>query len=329
VLQPCKLAGLVLLVRITVRTSAQVLVCSRLIVGGAAGVAVIAVLQALSIGPVTAVLSSWYPAWPEQLDRGTTTFANAIATGDYILIGMALLVTLALRGLVGKWTLIGTGLVISAGLLAVSQVSTLLGALVVCGLLVWRSLRARAAALRVAPVVVIAIVASAPFLIGRRLSSLSSGDGGFPPRSWNVRWDNLSYLYFPDLFEKGGFLIGVSPNSVKIPPDIWRDVVWLESGYLQFLWVGGLPLLAGFVALSWGVLKYASRLGSRIDSVGACASALFVTWWMVILMSVFDAHLFIRGLGDALFVLLAIVAGRVDQQNPKTAVEKTASMAFF
>jgi hypothetical protein len=74
--------------------------------------------------------------------------------------------------------------------------------------------------------------------------------GGSPPQSWLVRWDNLTYFYIPRLVHNGQFLVGVSPNSVVVPPDTARDVVFLESGYLQLLWVGGAPLLGGFIALS-------------------------------------------------------------------------------
>jgi hypothetical protein len=313
-LQPCKLAALVLLVRATVRTPRQVLLCMQVIIGGAAGVAVIAVLQALSIGPVNEVLSTWYPAWPEQLDRGTTTLANPIATGDYFLIGLALLVTAAVRGLIGKWTFVAAGLILTAGILAASQFSTLFGALVVCVLLVWRYPQLRASALRFAPILVVAVAVSAPILLGRRLNGLLSGEG-FPPRSWNVRWDNLSYLYFPDLFGRNGFLIGVSPNSVKVPPDVWREEVWLESGYLQLLWTGGVPLLVAFVVLSCVLLKCAGRLGSRTDSVGACASGLYIAWWMVAVLSVFDAHLFMRGPGDVLFILLGVIANWAPEER--------------
>ena len=56
VLPVCKLAGLLLLVRITVSTSTHVLWCIRLIIGGAVGIATIAILQTLSFGPVLALL---------------------------------------------------------------------------------------------------------------------------------------------------------------------------------------------------------------------------------------------------------------------------------
>jgi len=75
----------------------QVLWCIRLIVSGAVGVATIAVLQRLAIGPVPELLATWWPAGPEQFERGTSTLSNAIAAGDYILIGLSLLVVSGVR----------------------------------------------------------------------------------------------------------------------------------------------------------------------------------------------------------------------------------------
>ncbi|KRE32494.1 hypothetical protein ASG82_23675 [Mycobacterium sp. Soil538] len=305
ILPVCKLAGVFLLVRATVRTETHVRWCIRLIIGGAVGVAGIAVLQSLSVEPLLALLDSWYRALAAERGRGTTTLSNAIATGDYILIGLALLVTSGVRGLVGRWTRVAAGVVLAAGVLAVGQFSTLLGALIVGALLVRRLPTVRVSALRLAPILGIAVLVGAPALLGR-ISGFSGG--GFPPQSWRVRWDNVTHLYVPELLENGRFLVGVSPNSVKVPPDTWREVVYLESGYLQFLWVGGVPLLVGFVVLSWAVLRLAARLSSQTDAVGACASALGIAWWIVVLLSVLDPHLFIRGSSDLLFALLGIVA---------------------
>ena len=312
VLPACKLAGLVLLVRLTVSTSRQVLWCIRLIIGGAVGIAATALLQSLNVGPVATALDTWFPAWPEELDRGTTTLSNAFATGDYILIGLTLLVTSGIRGLVGRGTRIGAGLMLAIGLFAAGQFSTWLGAILIGVLLVWRIPAMRTSALRFAPVVAIALVISAQAVLGR-LAEFSTGSA---PQSWLVRWDNLSHLYLPELFGHAGFLIGVSPNSVVVPPDTWRSVVYLESGYLQFLWIGGLPLLVGFVLLSRAVLGWAGRLGSRTDGVGACAQALGIVWWLVLFLTLFDAHLFLRGPSDLLFMLIGIVSGTAVEERP-------------
>ena len=317
VLPICKLAGLLLLVRTTVVTPTQVRWCIRLIIGGAVGVAAIAVLQRLNIGPIPELIATWWPAGPEQFERGTSTLSNAIAAGDYILIGLSLLVSSGVRGLLSRWTLGVAGLVLVVGILATAQFSTWLGALIVGTLLVWRLPEVRGHLLRLTPILGVIVLASAPILVGRFREILE----GSAPQSWLVRWDNLTYFYIPRLVHNGQFLVGVSPNSVVVPPDTARDVVFLESGYLQFLWVGGLPLLLAFVALSAAVFRLTRRLESRTDSVGACAFALAVAWWMVLVLSLTDIHLFTRGVGDLIFILLGIVTGRAVADRADNASE--------
>jgi hypothetical protein len=308
----CKLAALFLLVRTTVRSPRQVLWCIRLIIAGAVALAAIAVLQTLSVGPVLELLETWWPTAPDPIDaRGASTLTNPIATGDYIAIAMTLLVMSGLRGLLGRWARVGAGLVLAAGLLATGQFSTWLAALLM-GVLVLRYFSLpRKSLVRIAPIVVLAALSGSPALL-RRIGNLS---GGTWPHSWRVRWDNLERFYIPELVEHGRFFAGVSPNSVINPHDNMRDVVYLESGYLQFLWMGGVPLLVAFVVLSFAVFKLSRPLRSRTDGVGACASTLAIAWWMVVFLSVLDAHLFMRGVGDLIFTLLGIVAASAAQER--------------
>jgi hypothetical protein len=314
VVPTCKLAALFVLARTTVRTSGQALWCIRLIIGGGSVIAAVAILQTLGIGPVVALLERWWPVGSGGASieaRGTTTLTNAIATGDYILIGLLLLTTAGVRSLVSKWTQFGAAFILVAGLLAAGQFSTWLGAIVAGALVLWRLPTARISALRLAPILGVAALIGAPALLGR----LAEFSEGALPRSWLVRWDNVTYLYLPKLAANAGFLVGVTPDSTVVPPDTWRDIVYLESGYLHLLWVGGLPLLIGFVMLSWVVLTSTSRLSSYADAVGACAAALFIAWSVVVLLSIFDPHLFLRGAGDLLFTLFGIVTVRAAQEE--------------
>ena len=305
VLPVVKLAALYVLVRVTVRVGTQVVWCIRLMVASATGVAAIAVLQTLGFEPILRILRAIDPTASYVVDRGATTLMNPIASGDYILIGLVLLVTSSSRNLFRPWIRTGAGFVLTAGVFAAGQFSTWLAALVVAALLFWRTPAARRSALRLLPLLCVAALVGAPAVI-RRVLDFSAGS---LPVSWQVRFDNLAHLYLPTLIGRGGFLIGVSPDSVVVPPDTVRDTVYMESGYLQLLWIGGLPLFIAFVALSYALLRNSSRLASRADGVGACASALFVVWGMVIVLMVLDAHLYMRGVGDLIFVLFGIVGG--------------------
>jgi hypothetical protein len=107
-------------------------------------------------------------------------------------------------------------------------------------------------------------------------------------------------------------VLGVSPNSVLDAPETWRELIYMEYGYLQFLWVGGVPLLAAFVWLSVVVLRYSRRGAADPGPAGAYAAALFAGWCMILVLSLIDIHLVLRGTGELIFVGLAIVGGRAD-----------------
>lgn len=307
VLPMCKLAALLVLVRMTVRTEAQLLRCARLIVWPGALVAVVAILQTLNVGPVLDLLAGWWSTDSGGLSsRGTTTLGSSIATGDYVIMCLSLVICCSLRGLFGRREALVAGFVLGAGVLAAGQFSTWIAAAVAVVAILRRTPQLRRRAVRFLPVVVVAVLIGAPAFLGR----MSDFAEGFTvPRSWLGRWDNITHFYVPRL-DEFGFVLGVSPDSVLAAPETWRELIYLESGYLQFLWVGGLPLLVAFGWLSVSVLTATSRLRTRPDATGAYAAALEITWWVILVLSVIDIHLVLRGAGDLLFVLLAVVSGR-------------------
>ena len=317
VLPICKLVAIYLLVRFSVSTEGQLVRCFRLIVWPGAVVAVIAILQTLHFGPVVSMLQAvWVPDSNSAAlaERGTTTLASPIATGDYIIICLTLIVCCGIRGLLDRWERLGLGLVLGAGVLATGQFSTWISAVVAAALILWRFSGVRHSSLRFLWLVPVALAIGAPALIGRLQGFSEFG----VPRSWIGRWNNLSNFYLP----RFGFinvLMGVSPDSVLEAPERWRDVIYLESGYLELLWVGGIPLLAAFVWLSVVVLRRARELmdgpENQQSALGAAASALWVCWWFVLILTVLDPHLTLRGTGDLLFMLIGITAGRLSVQR--------------
>ncbi|MGH3669620.1 MAG: hypothetical protein ACRDSH_03140, partial [Pseudonocardiaceae bacterium] len=94
-------------------------------------------------------------------------------------------------------------------------------------------------------------------------------------------------------------------------PERWRDVIYLESGYLNLLWIGGIPLLIGFGWLSMRVLRRTRELMAQPDApdaLGAAAATLWVCWGVLLVVTVLDPHLTLRGTGDLLFTLAGITA---------------------
>ncbi|MGH3971778.1 MAG: hypothetical protein ACRDS9_00395, partial [Pseudonocardiaceae bacterium] len=214
------------------------------------------------------------------------------------------------RGLLDYRERLVLGAVLGAGVLAAGQFSTWISAVVVAGIILWRFSTVRRGSVRFLWLVPLALAFGAPALIGRLQGFSEYG----VPRSWIGRWNNLSDHYLPR-FDFINVLIGVSPNSVLPAPERWREVIYLEGGYLQLLWIGGIPLLAAFVWLAVAVLRRSQELMEQPGAVGVAASALWVCWWFVIILTVIDPHLTLRGTGDVLFMLMAITTGRLSVQR--------------
>ncbi|MGH3935798.1 MAG: hypothetical protein ACRDS1_12615 [Pseudonocardiaceae bacterium] len=313
VLPVCKLVAIYLLVRFTVSTEEQLVRCIRLIIWPGAVVGVIAILQTLNFTPVVAMLQAvWTPDSnvAALAERGTTTLGSPLATGDYIIICLTLVICCAIRGLLDYRERLVLGVILGAGVLAAGQFSTWISALVVGGLILWRFSTVRRGSIRFLLLIPIAFAFGAPALIGRLQGFSEYG----VPRSWIGRWNNLSNFYLPR-FEFINVLLGVSPNSVLPAPERWREVIYLEGGYLQLLWIGGIPLLAAFIWLAVAVLRRTHELMERPGALGAAASTLWVCWWFVLILTVIDPHLTLRGTGDVLFMLIAITTGRLSVQR--------------
>jgi hypothetical protein len=308
VLPICKQMAVLVLVRATVVSDVQITRCIQLVVLPAAAVALIAVLQTLRFGPVIELLEAFWNAKTTSFDvevRGSTTLAHPIATGDYIIIGSILLVVGRLKGVLRSRYWLIPGAVLAVGILAAGQFSSWLAAGLAAALLLRHFPDARRRAVRLLPLVPIAAVVGAPAALGR-LADFRSGE---LPVSWQVRWDNVNHFYLPELKEQG-VLLGVSPDSVLEAPETWREAIYLEAGYVQFLWIGGIPLLLAFLWLSREVLRQAGRGRDLPGPYGTCSASLEVIWWIVLVLTVLDPHLFLRGVGDLLFVLIAISARR-------------------
>ncbi|NMO88385.1 hypothetical protein [Actinomycetospora sp. TBRC 11914] len=304
-----KLAALYVLVRVTVRHRTQVERLTRLVIWPAVAVAVIAVLQTLQFGPVLAVLRVWWSSAqdaPSDLaERGTTTLGSPLATGDVLVIAAVVLACCVVRGLLGRRERVVAAALLLTGILATGQVTAWISALVAAGFLVVAFPQLRRRARRaVVPAALLVAAVGVPAVLARAQDTASSG----VPISWLTRWDNLSSFYLPALGDFH-FALGVRPNPVLPAPETWREVIYLESGYLELLWVGGIPLLLGFVWLSWAVLRTAQEGASRPDARGALTQALGICWWTLVVVSVLDAHLTLRGTGDLLFVLLGVAVG--------------------
>ncbi|HTF48472.1 MAG TPA: hypothetical protein VK735_13565 [Pseudonocardia sp.] len=318
ILPMAKLVGIYFLVRYTVTNEHQILRTIRFIVWPGAAVALIAVLQTLRFPPVTALLDTLWnsganAANPDELgERGSATLGSPIATGDVVIICLILVLCCGARGLLGRRERLVLAMILGTGVFAAGQFSTWIAALVGFALIAWRFPDLRRQATRFAPLALVALVIGAPAFLGR-LEGI--GEYGLPvPESWLGRYDNLRYMYLPH-FDWVTTLIGVSPNTSVEAVERWREVIYLESGILYFLWIGGIPLLAAFLWLSLRVLRTVRPAIRHPGAFGACASSLEIVWLFLLVLTLIDPHLQLRGTGDLIFTLLAITVGGIDARR--------------
>ncbi|MDH3679951.1 MAG: sugar transferase [Acidimicrobiia bacterium] len=307
-----KYAGLFLLVRAAVRTEADLRLVWRATVGAAVVVAAITLSQSLGVQPVLDVLGRYFVSSNADVvdaGRGTSTIGSSIATGSYLAMACAAALSWAFTSGQRRWY--GVATLLGVGALASGQAGTVVAlgtVLVVLGRL---HRRTRALVTRGLPLAAIAVVGLWP-IVAARLADLDRSSG--LPESWIIRWTNITKLYWPDLAD-GGWLLGVEPDATMAPPDVWRDIVYLESGYLWLLWVGGVPLLAaavGFLRAAYCDLGRSGPHGkpdaappdrSLIGSVRLAGRAIVV---MLAVLSIFDPHLTLRAGADVFFVVLAL-----------------------
>ncbi len=94
----------------------------------------------------------------------------------------------------------------------------------------------------------------------------------------------------------------------RVPaPESWRDFVYIESGYIWLLWIGGVPFLiafAYFAYVSLGTLRQVAL--TRTDAIAAAAAAGFCYLSAMLALMLFDPQLTLRGSADLFFPLLAL-----------------------
>jgi lipopolysaccharide/colanic/teichoic acid biosynthesis glycosyltransferase len=304
-----KFAALYFLVRASVGSTTDARAVLMAAAGGGVVVAGAAISQSLGIGPVIDFLGQYYTEeGTVALDegRGSATIGSSIAAGAYLAVGAMMTLSMGLATRRARWFAIST--ILATGSLASGQASVVLA--LALGLLVVGALHGRAKLIIgwSVPATVVAIVGLWP-IVSARLADIDQGTG--LPSSWVVRWVNVTELYWPTLADNG-WILGVSPEARQTPPDLWRDVVYLESGYLWLLWVGGIPLLAA--ALMFLRSAYRDLGAARTDAtptINALTAASQATIIMFALLSVLDPHLTLRASADLFFVLLAIAAATV------------------
>ncbi len=296
-----RFVALYALYRFAVRDPKQVRRCMWILIAGAASLAVIAALQSLNLLKLGAL---WAPEHPtDSGGRGNATLASAIAVGDYLSCSLAVVLAWTLRSSQRRPVLYIAGGICLLGALGSGQFSAWIGALLVVLLVAGHEHQLRRLITRAAPLAVIGAALTWP-VVSKRLAGFSSGFG--LPSSWLGRIDNLTHFYLPAL---AGFhwVLGVRPDSILQAPETWREVIYLESGLLWFLWAGGIPLLIGAIWFFRVAMRHMRGVArARSDEVGVLALATWAGLWVFAVLSLIDMHITLRGAGDLLFILLGL-----------------------
>jgi hypothetical protein len=272
-------------------------------------VALIAVLQAVKLFGVPAMLSRYYAPFGNEvsleINRGTSTLASSVATGDVMAFNLAISLAWLSRGGRPRGILLGACALFVFGGVASGQFSGVIALVVVIVVLAAVTRRLTPKLAGFLPVLLLTGLALQP-VISRRLSGVSSRR---LPESWVDRLHNLQTYFWPQLFSHFNFVLGVRP-SARIPTAQFRTgYVWIESGHTWLLWTGGIPFFAAFVGFCWTTMRTArgrAREQGTPGVVGAATLAIVVT---VAVLMTFDAHLTLRGSADLLFAMLGLLLG--------------------
>jgi hypothetical protein len=296
------------LFRSAIITTTQVERCLVLSLVSALIVAVIGVLQVSDLFGIPEFLLAYYDQPFEghttvMNERATSTVASAFGVAD--MMTMNIIIALALRQTTRRsGLLLLITIILLAGCIAAGEFSGYVGlaaALFAFGFISGRFDQllpigiagGGLAALLLRPVLAL------------RLEGFQ-GQAGVPD-SWAGRWGNLQTYIFPDLFTHGNWVLGVRP-APRIPAlETWRDWVYIESGYIWLLWIGGIPFVAAFVFFAIVSLKTLQCVArERTDAVGVAAKSAFSYLVAIIVMMFFDPHFTLRGSADLFFPLLAL-----------------------
>lgn len=312
-----KFLGLYAVIRMSVHTGREILICLRVSVVAACIVALIAIVQALGVFGVRAFLAAYFA--PYGYDnafqaRGSATLGLPAATADLMIYNLAIVGGLWSHARRHRALLAAPAALLVLGALSAPAALLILGALssgefssaiglivgIVCIAVVTNSTRLLKILL---PAALIGSLLLWP-VIAARLGGFQSASG--LPVSWTGRLQNLENYFWPPLFSDWNFFLGVRPAARVVVTTQATGFVWIESGYTWLLWGGGIPLFGSFVVFAVTSAKLGWRTARRPGAAGIAGAATFVAICVTTALMVFDPHLTYRGSGDELFMLAAL-----------------------
>ncbi len=296
--------------RASITTPAQLRCCIAISLTSAAISCSIGLIQVTGLFGVPQFLHSYFDQPFEGhgglvTDRATSTLASSFGFADVMIMNLLIALSLLGRRRRPQWLFAASSLIFICGIIASGEFSSFIGlgvALLAFGL---ASGRLSVLLARAIPSAVIASTALW-FVVANRLQSVHLASSALPP-SWIARWNNLQTFFFPELLSGLNWLWGVRPAPRIAAPEHWRQFVYIESGYVWLLWIGGLPFLVAFLFFAWTSGHHLWRVArSAIDEVASVAMAAFCYLIALLVLMLLDPHLTLRGSADLFFPLLGL-----------------------
>ena len=308
-----KYLGVYAIVRASVRSEAHVRNCLLLVIGSAVIVGTVGILQALKLFGVPELLGHLYAPTGDrsalEIHKATSTLAHAQAFADFMIFSLAVAVGWLAKRRQPANLFAALAVFFALSSLASGQFSGLVGLIAGAGAAGWITRHLRRGVLLLLPFLLVSGVILRP-VVQERLDRVDSSAG--LPNSWLVRQHNLQEHFLPQL--KGlNLLFGVRPAArLPAPETLTQDWLYIESGHIWLLWTGGIPLFAAFFWFLWVAIRATAGVArTRDDAVGVAAAASFAALVVLAVVTIFDAHLTIRGTADLNFTLLALAMSAV------------------
>lgn len=307
------------LFRFTITTEYQIRTCLIIIIASSIPVAGVAFLQVNEALGVPDILYNYYGspfsgAMEPVTSRGTSTIASSFGVANVMAMTASVVFGWLLVYGQPRVLLLGAGAVCLLGVIAAGQFSGFIGLAVAIAATGYFLKRLRLIGFIAIPVIALAVIMFWS-VVDQRLSGFERHSG--LPQSWEGRIENLEYFVIPELIENDNWLLGVRP-AARIPaPEWWRDWVFIESGYIWLLWIGGIPFLCAFLTFVWVGLRdlnWIIRRKTGFASIAAVASAASLT--MIAVLMFLDPHLTMRGGADLFYPLLALALVESSRRNP-------------
>lgn len=297
------------LFRGAVSDEAGVATCLRVSFISAAIVAVVAMLQVTNLLGVPQFLLAYYDQpFEGHLDllttRGTATVASSFGLANLMIFNLIAILALIRIRTRGRLWLHAGALLFLSGCIVAGAISGYIG--LVVALLAFGVLTGSLHRL-VPSGTVAAMMAAIAFwpVIENRLAGFTRTSG--LPHSWEGRWENLERFFLPQLLQDGNWLFGVQPAPRLPAPESWRTMIYIESGYVWLVWIGGIPFLLAFLWFCFVTLRNLGRVARlRADAVGCAAISGYCSVTVIAVLMLFDPHLTTRGGADIFFPMLAL-----------------------